>query len=89
METEKGGGGENVLKEQSGHWRDGSGIKSPECFLTEPKVKVRHPHCGSQPSVTPNLEDLPCFSDPFVKQAHMLCLDKALIQTKIKSKGFF
>jgi hypothetical protein len=32
-------------------WRDGSGVKSPDCSSRGPEFNSQQPHGGSQPSV--------------------------------------
>jgi hypothetical protein len=34
------------------HWRDGSVVKSTDCFSRGPQFNAQQPHGGSQPSVT-------------------------------------
>jgi hypothetical protein len=37
--------------QSSGSWRDGSAVKSTDCFLRVPEFNSQQPHGGSQPSV--------------------------------------
>jgi hypothetical protein len=32
-------------------WKDGSVVKSTDCFSEDPEFKIQQPHSGSQPSI--------------------------------------
>jgi hypothetical protein len=40
-----------IFKTLSGDWRDGSAVKSTDCFSRAPEFNSQQPHGGSQPSV--------------------------------------
>jgi hypothetical protein len=41
-----------LKKRKKGGWRDGSVVKSTNCFSEGPEFKSQQPHGGSQPLVT-------------------------------------
>jgi hypothetical protein len=43
--------GEGKKKGDGGGWRDGSAVKSTDCFSEGPEFKSQQPHGGSQPPV--------------------------------------
>ena len=40
-----------VIKNQTSGWRDGSEVKSTDCYSGGPEFDSQQPHGGSQPSV--------------------------------------